>query len=133
MPHKDPSKRKQFKQFINTDERLPQSEIIQERGQPRPADWAKSFPAVKLSTDQCRTPKSNWSWINVARKADLLVNEGGTSSAAVKYGDSQLAIYHVPRRGYYATQQMYVFFTLGPMEVALFLTITVIPRCPHRR
>ncbi|RXW14988.1 hypothetical protein EST38_g10867 [Candolleomyces aberdarensis] len=108
---KDPSKRKQFKQFINTDERLPQSEIIQERGQPRPADWSKSSPAVKLSTDQCRTPKSEWSWINVARKADLLVNEGGTSSAAVKYGDSQLAIYHVPRRGYYATQQM----------------------CPHRR
>ena len=27
-------------------------------------------------------------------------------SAAVKYGDSQLAIFHVPRRGYYATQQM---------------------------
>lgn len=30
-----------------------------------------------------------------------------TTSAAVRYGeDSQLAIFHVPGRGYYATQQM---------------------------
>jgi len=27
-------------------------------------------------------------------------------SAAVKYGDSQLAIFHVPRRGYFAVQQV---------------------------
>ena len=27
-----------------------------------------------------------------------------TRSAAVKYGDTQLAIFHVPKRGYYATQ-----------------------------
>ncbi|KAF6764112.1 nitrite reductase [Ephemerocybe angulata] len=103
---KDPSKRKQFKQFVNTDERLPNSETIQERGQSRPADWAKSYPPVKLSTEQLNTPKSQWTWVNVARKADLVTSDEGTSSAAVKYGDTQLAVYHVPRRGYYATQQM---------------------------
>jgi len=27
-------------------------------------------------------------------------------SAAVRYGDSQIAIFHVPRKGYFATQQM---------------------------
>jgi len=37
--------------------------------------------------------------------------DAGTTSVAVKYGDTQLAVYHVPKRGYYATQQM----------------------CPHRR
>jgi nitrite reductase/ring-hydroxylating ferredoxin subunit len=29
-----------------------------------------------------------------------------SSSAAVRYGGSQLAIFHVPRKGYFATQQM---------------------------
>jgi hypothetical protein len=29
-----------------------------------------------------------------------------SSSAAVKYGDSLIAIYHIPNRGYYATQQV---------------------------
>lgn len=34
-------------------------------------------------------------------------------SAAVKYGGSQLAVYHVPRRGYFATQQVtYLFSSL---------------------
>ncbi|TFK21046.1 nitrite reductase [Coprinopsis marcescibilis] len=103
---KDPSKRKLFKQFVNTDERRAQSELIQDRGQTRPADWAKDYPPVKLSIDQLSTPKSEWSWISVARKSDMLINDEGTSSAAVKYGDSQLAIFHVPRRGFYATQQM---------------------------
>lgn len=107
----DPSKRRQFKQFINTEERLPTSEIITERGQPRPADWAKSYPPVKLSSDQCKTPKAEWKWINVAKKVDLVVNDEGTSSAAIKYGDTQLAVYHVPRRGFFATQQMCVLLS----------------------
>ncbi|EAU81298.2 nitrite reductase [Coprinopsis cinerea okayama7 len=98
---KDPAKRKAFKQFVNTHETRPQSEMITERGQPRPADWAKSYPPVKLSTGQLATPKEEWKWVTLAQKADLLVNDEGTSSAAVKYGESQLAIYHVPRRGYY--------------------------------
>jgi nitrite reductase (NAD(P)H) len=38
----DPEKRKQFRQFVNTDERVPTSEQIIERGQTRPADWVKS-------------------------------------------------------------------------------------------
>jgi nitrite reductase (NAD(P)H) len=59
-----------------------------------------------MSSEQCGTPKDKWTWITVARKADMQVNEEGTSSAAIKYGDSQLAIFHVPRRGYFATQQM---------------------------
>ncbi|KAG6851695.1 hypothetical protein H0H87_012771, partial [Tephrocybe sp. NHM501043] len=103
---KDPSKRKQFKQFINTEEKVPSSEVITERGQSRPADWPKAYPPAKISYESLVTPKSEWTWVTVARKADMQPNDAGTTSAAVKYGNTQLAVYHVPKRGYYATQQM---------------------------
>lgn len=80
--------------------------MITERGQQRPADWAKEYPGVKLTTDQLKTPQSEWQWIKVATKNDMMPTEVGTTSVAVKYGDTQLAVYHVPKRGYYATQQM---------------------------
>jgi len=108
---KDPAKRSQFRQFVNTPERRPQSEIITERGQHRPADWPQSYPPLQLTPDQFKTGTENWTWITVAKKSDMVSANPGTTSVAVKYGDTQLAIYHVPQRGYYATQQM----------------------CPHRR
>ncbi|KAK7019045.1 NAD(P)H nitrite reductase [Favolaschia claudopus] len=108
---KDPVKRKQFKQFANTDERRPQSEIITERGQQRPADWAKAYPPVKLTQDQFVTPKLDWQWMSLVEKANMMPTDAGTTSVAVKYGETQLAVFHVPKRGYFATQQM----------------------CPHRR
>ena len=55
----DPAKHKQFKQFINTPKRRPQAELIQERGQYRPTDWPKSSPALKMSLEQLKTPKSH--------------------------------------------------------------------------
>ncbi|KAJ7145360.1 nitrite reductase [Mycena crocata] len=103
---KDPIKRKQFKQFVNSDERRSQSEMITERGQQRPADWAKSYPSVKLSADQLTTPKSDWKWLTMVSKADMMPTDAGTTSVAVKYGETQLAVFHVPKRGYFATQQM---------------------------
>jgi len=106
----DPAKRKQFKQFVNTPERRPQAELIQERGQYRPADWPKSSPALKITPDQLKTPKTRWEWVTVAKKGDMVLSEEGTTSVAVKYGDTQLAVYHVPKRGFYATQQMYVWY-----------------------
>uniref|UniRef100_Q9UVH8 Nitrite reductase [NAD(P)H] n=1 Tax=Hebeloma cylindrosporum TaxID=76867 RepID=Q9UVH8_HEBCY len=108
---KDPAKRQQFKQFVNTTERRPQAELIAERGQYRPADWPKSSAGLKITPDQLKTPKSEWTWVTVAQKGDMALSELGTTSVAVKYGDTQLAVYHVPKRGFYATQQM----------------------CPHRR
>lgn len=32
-------------------------------------------------------------------------------SCAVKYGESQIAIFHVPHKGYFATQQVRVDFS----------------------
>ena len=102
----DPIKRKQFRQFVNTSEQRPQAEIIKERGQHQPADWPKTYPGIKFTQDQLSTPKADWTWIKVATKDDMMPTDSGTTSVAVKYSDTQLAIYFVPRRGYYATQQM---------------------------
>jgi nitrite reductase (NAD(P)H) len=89
------------------DERRPAIETISERGQTRAADWPKNFPGEKFDAANLRTPKSEWKWIPLAIVSDLQPNEKNTTSAAVRYGkDSQLAIFHVPGRGYYATQQM---------------------------
>ncbi|KAH9931317.1 nitrite reductase [Fomitopsis serialis] len=101
-----PERQKQFRQFVNTDERRLPVEQVLERGQPRPADWAKAFPPARLKEDSIRTPKEQWRWRKLAQLEDLIPTDAGTTSVAVKYGDSQLAIFHVPRKGYFATQQM---------------------------
>ena len=45
----DPKKRRAFRQFVNTDEIQPGIEIIDERGQRRPADWPKEgAPLVQI-------------------------------------------------------------------------------------
>ena len=54
--------------------------------------------------------------MNMGNKGDMALSENGTTSVAVKYGNTQLAVYHVPKRGFYATQQMYV-------ELSLVLTL----------
>lgn len=102
----DPARRRQFRQFVNTDEHRSQTEIITERGQERPADWPKQLPPAKLCESNIGTPKSQWEWRKLATIHDLMPTDDATTSAAVKYGDSQLAIFHIPRRGYFATQQM---------------------------
>ncbi|CCM02699.1 uncharacterized protein FIBRA_04805 [Fibroporia radiculosa] len=75
----DPERQKQFRQFVNTDERRHQVEQITERGQPRPADWAKNFPPVHLSEDDLKTPKSMWKWRKMAQVADLMPTQAGTT------------------------------------------------------
>ncbi|THH20470.1 hypothetical protein EUX98_g8578 [Antrodiella citrinella] len=102
----DPSRQKQFRQFTNTDERLPQVEQIVERGQQRPANWAKAFPPAHIKPELISEQKEQWEWRKLAKVSDLTPTDLGTTSCAVRYGDSQLAIFHVPRRGYFATQQM---------------------------
>jgi nitrite reductase (NAD(P)H) len=108
---------------LSQDERRPQTEVIKERGQERPADWPKESLPAKLHESAIVTPKSEWEWRNLATVHDLTPNTDATTwvpavlnplfhlifsarSAAVKYGDSQLAIFHIPRRGYFATQQV---------------------------
>ncbi|KAI0364905.1 nitrite reductase [Pilatotrama ljubarskyi] len=113
----DQERQRKFRQFVNTvvpprqDQRVPQAENIVERGQSRPADWSKHTDALILRETDISIPKTQWTWRKVATIHDLSPTESGTTSAAVRFGDSQIAIFHVPGRGYFATQQM----------------------CPHRR
>lgn len=104
---RDPGLRRQFRQFVNTTDRVKGIESIEERGQRRAADWPKDFPARKFEASDVVTPKADWTWVpGLAMTADLRPTDTATTSAAIKYGDTQLAIFHVPTRGYYATQQM---------------------------
>ncbi|CAE6437499.1 unnamed protein product [Rhizoctonia solani] len=103
---KNPERRQQFRQFVNSDERQPQIEPIIERGQTRPADWPKSFPPIKFNESDVGSPKAQWTWQQLAKTSDMRPTSAGTTSAVAKYGDTQIAVFHVPGRGYFATQQM---------------------------
>ncbi|GAA5924803.1 hypothetical protein JCM10213_000447 [Rhodosporidiobolus nylandii] len=103
----DPEARKKFKQFANTDERRLNSEKIVERGQERPADWPVNYPGQRFTASQIATPRSEWQFVKLATVDDLSPTEENTTSCAVRYGeDSQLAIFHVPGKGFFSTQQM---------------------------
>ncbi|KAF9509211.1 hypothetical protein BS47DRAFT_1377626 [Hydnum rufescens UP504] len=102
----NPERQKQFRQFVNTDERIVGVENIVQRKQQRPADWPKAFPGVKIGDRSIHHSRDEWTWRPLAKVSDLTPSDAYATSAAVKYGDSQLAIFHVPRKGYYATQQM---------------------------
>lgn len=103
---RDPERRKQFRQFVNTPDTVVGTEQIVERGQQRPANWPKEFGPMKITTEQIKRPKAEWKWRRMASVKDMNLTDGATSSIAVKYGDTQLAIFHVPKRGFYSTQQM---------------------------
>jgi nitrite reductase (NADH) large subunit len=112
----DPAKRRLFEQFVNTDETEPTIEFVQQRDQHRPADWTTHFiPASELALrqDHGQAPPSpvaapERSWVLVGKVWDFPA-EGG---AAVKYGQTQIAVFNFASRGaWYATQNM----------------------CPHRR
>lgn len=77
-----------------------------ERSQARPAEWPKAFPAVLFSRGDFSTPAETWEWERVANRSDLLDSTEGVTSATLKWGDTQLAIFDVPGRGLFATQQM---------------------------
>ncbi|GAA5939388.1 uncharacterized protein JCM15063_004507 [Sporobolomyces koalae] len=102
---KDPSVRRKFRQFANTDERRKGIEPIEERNQTRPANWPQSRPQ-RFRDEDLATPRTEWSYTKMLRVDDLEPSEANTSSCAIKYGDTQLAVFHVPRRGYFCTQQM---------------------------
>ena len=103
----DPERRKLFRQFVNTDETDTGIEIVSERGQARPADWPRD--GVRL--DQIKLPgggtlgasaargavrtRRTLQWVRVGRVADFPLNGG----AAVKYGNTQIAVFNLADRG----------------------------------
>jgi NAD(P)H-dependent nitrite reductase small subunit len=119
----DPERRKQFRQFVNTDDSEIGIEIVTERGQSRPTDWPKdgvmlrqieSLPTGRQeSGDRSsgratngksrRTEHAQPEWIKVGVVADFPMDGG----AAIKYGDVQIAVVNFSSRGeWYACQNM---------------------------
>ena len=96
-----------------------------ERDQPRPADWAKKYPAQHFKETDIPTPKSEWKWRKVATLQDFNPDDPNQTSVAVKYGESQLAVFRVPRRGFFASQQMCPHSTVSTLcliEVGSLMT-----------
>ncbi|KAK3821106.1 MAG: hypothetical protein J3Q66DRAFT_332614 [Benniella sp.] len=102
----DQNRREQFRQFVNTDDTQEGIEFISERGQRRPADWPKekvtlppSPVSPKLDPFEGQVPKK---WISVGKTEDFGTDAGRT----IKYGDVQIAVFHLPNGSWYATQNM---------------------------
>ncbi|KAK0539382.1 hypothetical protein OC835_001131 [Tilletia horrida] len=101
----DPEQRKRFRQFVNTDETQEHAERITERGQRRPADWPTDTSPLKFSPADV-VEGAQWEWRPVCKLADVEPNESAPTSAVVKYGDTQIAIWHLPGHGLRASQNM---------------------------
>ena len=97
----DPERRKLFQQFGNTEETVePAIDKIEERGQSRPAYWAKE--SAKDDFKGQRWSSLTWQpLVEASRFRDV---ETG-SSQVVKRGDTQLAVFKIRGR-FYASQQM---------------------------
>lgn len=95
---KDPVRRGAFRQFDNTEETSETLEIVQEREQTRPAYWPKDAPA--------KEDFRNHAWSSLSWEPLILTSHfDNFSSAQIKRGDTQLAIFKVKNK-FYATQQM---------------------------
>ena len=105
----DPDRRRLFRQFVNTDEFEAGIEIVEERGQRRPADWPRNgvpLERIQLANGQtlgearrngsgASGAKRKLQWVRVGRVSDFPRNGG----AAVKYGKTQIAVFNLADRG----------------------------------
>ncbi len=94
----DPELQRRFRHFANSAEPDETLRFALERGQRRPAD--RSAPAPRTPVER-EVPSAVPSWVPLA-SVDEIPRDGGI---AVRYGDVQLALFHVAARGaWYATQ-----------------------------
>ncbi|CAK7221629.1 hypothetical protein SEUCBS140593_004630 [Sporothrix eucalyptigena] len=95
----DPDRQRVFRQFDNTNESVETVDIVVEREQTRPAYWSQAS-----ATEDFRGHRwSQLAWEPLIETRHFEAD--GRSSAQVKRGDTQLAVFRV-RGHYYATQQM---------------------------
>ncbi|KAH1572434.1 hypothetical protein KXW50_006292 [Aspergillus fumigatus] len=98
---RNPKRRKYFQQFANSDETVDTVEVIKEREQQRPTYWPKDSAGEDFKGHQW----SSLSWQPVIEANCFSDEHPQISSANIKRGDTQLAIFKVKGK-YYATQQM---------------------------
>jgi nitrite reductase (NAD(P)H) len=101
----NPDRRKDFKQFANTDETQTSSEHIMERAQKRPADWPEDSSPLHFSLLDI-AKDAEWAWRSVCKLSELNRQSDAPTSVAVKYGEVQLAVWNIPGRGLRASQNM---------------------------
>jgi nitrite reductase (NAD(P)H) len=102
---RDPERQKAFRQFINTDETQATSERIVSRDQTRPPDWPAESAPLKFSVRDV-VASAPWEWRPMCKLADLDPQPDAPTSAVLKYGDTQIALWNIPGRGLRAAQQM---------------------------
>lgn len=101
----DPAIAAKFRQFANTDETVDGMETEVDRGQSRPVYWPR-----ESATEDFKGLRNRWSSLTWQPVLEASYFAGADDmpnglSAAIKRGDTQLAIFRV-RGKYYATQQM---------------------------
>ena len=105
----NPEIRQKFRQFINTDETETGIEFVSERGQQRPKYWEKDLiPIEDVTLPSSAKLKAlrespDKQWVKVGSVSDFPYDGG----AAIKYGNTQIAVFNFSSRGeWYATQNM---------------------------
>ena len=95
---RDPELQKRFRHFADSTAPDDSLRFVDERGQRRPADWAERREAPLPSEALAGLERS---WVPLA-SVDEVPRDGGI---AVRYGDVQLALFHVAATGaWYAAQ-----------------------------
>lgn len=97
---KSPKRLKAFKQFQNTEDTQDTIENITERGQQRPGYWAPGITTYDFKNQKW----TSLSWQPMIEASKFTDSPTG-SSAPVKRGDTQLAIFKIKGK-FYASQQM---------------------------
>lgn len=97
----NPERRKYFEQFGNTPETVETVEVVKERNQSRPAYWPKDSASDDFKGHQW----SSMVWQPVIQASHFSDAKPQVSSANIKRGDTQLAVFKIKGK-YYSTQQM---------------------------
>jgi len=102
---KSPEIAAKFRQFANTAETLDNMEVEQDRDQVRPVMWAKDSVTEDFKGLRDRWSSTTWQPVLEAAYFSGADEAPNGISAAIKRGDTQLAVWRIRGR-YYATQQM---------------------------
>lgn len=102
---RSPALAARFRQFDNTGERVRNVEVEEDRGQARPVLWAREPARDDFAGLRARWSSTAWQPVLEASHFDGADGLPNGLSAAVKRGDTQLAVWRIRGR-YYATQQM---------------------------
>lgn len=98
-----PALRDRFKANVNGDNKKGKLiEMIEERGQMRPANWPKEVEPLKSLKDEVENKSAVLTW-NLAGSTDLFPKDEGR---VVNIGDVQIAVFQTLQGKFYATQNM---------------------------